>query len=194
MSAYFRDLLEVGGRNPYAEPNFLLSLADETIPRTGGGVDRPIAPMFRHSWLLMEWRPREEFGSPEDWPGEQAGAYPLRGSYTILQPFPNQHPDSKFLNSTVVRRMAWISKRHRHDNFLKRMQIFSNQQASEDQERQERIEDMLQDAFPSFTGPTSFAMNSTTRTAVQNKLEKLEDMERRGLLNQNRPLGLQIRN
>ncbi|MGH9534966.1 MAG: hypothetical protein ACRD2E_08915 [Terriglobales bacterium] len=189
MEAYQSDLLAIGGRNDHGEPVYRLQFGNDPIRRPGGVLERPTLGQFPHDWLLLEWLPAEEFGSFDDWAGGPLGDYPFRGRYHLLQPFPGQQLGSRFLNLSVARQMAWISREHRRDSMAKRRAAFAAERDATDKQRQALIADSLQDAFPSFTGPTSFASNPTTRTAVQHKLEKLEDMERRGLLNRPRPRG-----
>lgn len=194
MLAYAKDLLEVGGRNPYGEPTFILTRGCDPIQRAGGGLEHAdVAAQYRSAWVLLEWLPAEHFGSPFDWPGEAYGPYPERGRYVALQPFPNQRLDTLYLNSRIVRMMAWHSREHRRDSLSKRQRALRAASERADAERQNRMADMLQDAFPSFTGPTSFANNPTTRTAVQNKYERLAEMERRGELQHAWPRGQVMR-
>lgn len=190
MLAYERDLLEIGGRTPYGDPTFILIRGSDPIKRASGVLERSdAAHQFRDGWLLMEWLPPSEFGPESDWPGEQYGPYPHRGRYTLLQPFPRQRLDTLYLNSRVVRMMAWRSREHRRDSETKRRQAYRDSREQAERVRENHIADMLHDAFPSFTGPTSFANNPTTRTAVQSKLNTLEEMERRGGLQTPLPRG-----
>lgn len=189
MLAYSSPLKQIGGTNPYGEPVFLLT--NGPIRRTDGSLQYADGPIYKDCWGLVEWLPRTEFGLPAQWPGEEFGPFPIRGHYHLLQPFPCQRLESRFLNCEVVRRVAWISREHRHDSLRKRHEAFAEARQKEDTERERIIADCLQDAFPGFTGPTSFANNPTTRTAVQKKLELLEDAERRGQFNQRIPRGLQ---
>lgn len=194
MLAYARDLLEVGGLNPHGEPVFLLTRGFDGVKRRDGHIERlDVADQFRSAWILLEWQAPEEFGPESDWPGESYGPYPHRGRYVSLQPFPAQRLDTLYLNSRVVRMMAWRSREHRRDSLVKRRLAMRDHMERIDRARQDRIADNLQDAFPAFTGPTSFAHNPTTRTAVQNKLDLLEGMERRGELARARPRGSLIR-
>ena len=193
MGAYDSDLLAVGGRNPYGEPVFLLVRGAHPIKRKDGTVERPTLGRFAADWVLMEWLPREEFGAPEDWPGGPLGDFPWRGRYHMLQPFPGQELGSATLNPAVARRMAWISSNHRRDSLQARRAALAAHESEKDRIRQNRIADMLHDSFPAFTGPTSFANNPTTRTAVQNKLDLLEQMERDGKLKTQRPRGQVVR-
>lgn len=88
-------LTMVGGLNPYDEPNFKIVWGQtETIRAVDWHkyVDRLIA-FNDPSWLLMQWEPAENFGTPESWYVENydeatglslMGEYPYDGMYKIL--------------------------------------------------------------------------------------------------------------
>lgn len=178
-----RRLLEIGGRNPHDEPVFRLEWGSQPIRRAGGLWEVP-EPTW-HCWCLLEWLPPSEFGDPAEWPGEYFGPWPTRGRYVALQPFINDAGptalNSPALNVHVLARMAWIAREHRKDSLAKRKAAFAEYQRRQNAEKQRIVADRLQDAFPAFTGPTSFMHSPTTRTAVQRKLDLIEDRVRRGL-------------
>ncbi|MGH9436933.1 MAG: hypothetical protein ACRD22_03335 [Terriglobia bacterium] len=175
--------------NSYREPNFLLTRAQDGIWRRNHHHEI-LTGAYPTAWCLCEWLPRDDWGNPNDWPGEIYGRYPTEGRYNILQPFPNQRLDTLYLNSRVVRYIVWIAREHRHDNLATRVRALRDADARTDQDRENRIADMLHDAYPSFTGAASFANSPTTRTAVQNKLALLEAKEQRGELAQPRRRGM----
>ena len=105
----FQDrLTEVGGRNRYDQPNFLVvwgqSGQPECLYRAGGLWDNPDEPSFKGyrdllvgggtpSWCLLQWKDAIEFGTPEtfyvgnydDSSGLQTlGEYPYQGRYQLL--------------------------------------------------------------------------------------------------------------
>lgn len=178
-----RRLALIGGNNPHGEPVFRLAWGDQPIRRAGGTWE--VSEPTWHCWCLLEWLPSSEFGAPADWPGEFYGPWPARGRYVALQPFVGEEGPARLgtvsLNESVLARMAWIAREHRKDSVMKRKAAFAERRDRENAERQRIIADRLQDSFPAFTGPTSFMRSPTTRTAVQRKLDLIEERVRRGL-------------
>ena len=105
----FQDrLTEVGGRNKYDQPNFIVRWAQggqpECLYRSGGLWDNPDEPSFKGyrdllvgggtpSWMLMQWEDAVVYGSPEsfyvgnideDTGLQNLGEYPYAGRYRML--------------------------------------------------------------------------------------------------------------
>jgi hypothetical protein len=101
-------LTEIGGINPYDEPNFLLVWSqggdEKGLYRGGGSWDVEGMPSFRGyrdlligggtpSWALLQWHPAIHYGTPESYyvmnydaeTGLQdLGEYPYSGRYQLL--------------------------------------------------------------------------------------------------------------
>jgi len=103
-------LLKVGGKNPFGEPNWRLTLASGTLwmrpvgnpPNDMGWCRRYPPQRFPgdragiDGWILQEWQPAYIYGSQEEWyknhvPGRPelctAGPYPVEGDYELRFPF-----------------------------------------------------------------------------------------------------------
>lgn len=175
--AYHSDLRRVGGTNPYGENNFVLCRGNQAIRRWNGEWEM-VEPLTEN-WTLAQWQPRYEWGDPKLWPSELLGAYPQHGRYFAIQSF--ECPlDSPTLHMNIVMGMVWTILRHQHDSLAKREAALRAAKEGIAEARQKQTADMLQDAYPAFTGPTSFAHSPLTRTAVQRKIDILETQAKFG--------------
>lgn len=88
-------ITDIGGLNPYDEPNFKVAWGQtETIRTAGWSEYRDTLVMFNDaSWGLFEWQPAEVFGTPESWYVQNydeasglslMGEYPYDGMYKLL--------------------------------------------------------------------------------------------------------------
>lgn len=103
-------LLKIGGKNPFGEPNWRLTLASGTLWMRPSGNPPTEMGWFRRyppqrfpgdragidGWILQEWQPSYVYGSQEEWykhhvPGRpelcKAGEYPVEGDYELKFPF-----------------------------------------------------------------------------------------------------------
>jgi hypothetical protein len=103
-------LLKIGGKNPFGEPNWRLTLASGTLwlrpsgnpPTEMGWFRRYPKQRFKgdregiEGWILQEWNPAYIYGSQDEWykqhvPGRKdlplAGPYPVEGDYELRFPF-----------------------------------------------------------------------------------------------------------
>lgn len=169
-------LAALGGTNIYGEPRFILFWGQtRTIPTGFGSM---LHGQGVPAWFLAEWKPAEEWGTPETWDYDLLGPYPHRGQYDIIQPFYRSLGKGKVepmqLNRRTFDFIIPVVLRHAKDSFEKRMQTIIAQKAAEDRALEGRIADCLQDAYPSFTDATSFAGQTNKHTVVQQKIEQLE--------------------
>lgn len=88
-------LTDIGGLNPYDEPNFIVQWGQTFTHRTAGWNEyKDTLVMFNEAgWGLFEWRPPEHFGTPEGWYAtnyddasglQLLGEYPYEGKYLPL--------------------------------------------------------------------------------------------------------------
>lgn len=173
---YARLVTRLGGTNLYGEPNFILFWGQTHQPR-GINPSRLLGEN-RPCWNLAMWRSPEEWGSPEDWDYATLGEYPSRGAYDLIQPFYKSGAGkgivSMPLNYGMVEAMVSIIQRHKGDSLAKRKEAFQTEKDAKEKEQVRHIDAVIHDARPAFTGPASYHGQSTTKTALQRKVEELE--------------------
>lgn len=103
-------LLKIGGKTPFGEPNWRLTLASGTMWLRPAGNPPTEMGWFRRypgqrypgdregieGWILQEWQPACIYGSQDDWYKQhvagrpdlcRAGEYPVQGDYELKFPF-----------------------------------------------------------------------------------------------------------
>lgn len=175
---YVDRLTRAGGTNLYGEPNFILFWGQTHVPRAINpacllGENRPC-------WNLGMWRPPEDWGSPEDWDDQTLGAYPSQGAYDLLQPFyrsaatPGAGIEAMPISIGLIEAMISIIQAHKGDSFGKRKAAFQAQKDAQEKEQERHIDAVLADARPAFLDAASYRGQTSTRTALQKKIEELE--------------------
>lgn len=179
---HYQDALTLaGGRNPYGEPRFILQWG-ETPVRRRLCPDELIAHRKMRCWALCEWRPASDYPL-QSWP--EGLPYPASGRYEPVQVFRDGQEmvplDSDALNVNVLRMMV----RHIMESYTMRMaekyRAFAQMEQDRKDAQREKIADCLSASLPAFQGAASYARNHGTRTAVEKKIEQLENNLRRGL-------------
>lgn len=160
-----RWLLELGGTNPYGEPNFAI----------GWDADGRL-PYWPPCWCLLQWISGEDFGETERYP---------RGKYEIIQPMPAVKGE---LSHKILAALVGIIRQHEHDSIGKRRELLSLRRKQEENALQNRIADQIHDALPEHFGPTSFARQQVTTNEIQRRMEQIE---RNGVF-QRIPKGMRI--
>lgn len=179
-SEYADFLVRAGGTNLYGEPNFIIIWGQTYTQRNGDGLS-----LLGHgipAWMLCEWHPAEDYGSPGQWDYKLLGPYPHRGRYEILQPFYERiggKVEHMPLNFATLEFMLPIIQKHKHDSIEKRKALMVEQKEKKEKELEDRIADRLQDACPSFTDAVSFAGQGNKHSAVQQKVEEIENAWKR---------------
>lgn len=179
---YQRALAQAGGRNPYGEPRFRLQWGEELIRRRGV-PDELVAHRKMPCWVLCEWRPASDY-PPNAWP--EGLPYPSSGRYEIVQIFREESGapvpiDSDALNVRWLLMMVRLAMEHRLTGIAAHFRQFREMQQEEKRRQCDRIADVLHDSLPAFRDVASYARNHGTRTAVQKKMDQIEQNIKRGL-------------
>ncbi len=146
---------------------------------------------YRMHWTgdPMPGFPEHKFAAPIDcwallwWVDQDSERPGAGGGYAVLQAFYTQDSgvfvptmlETVGLNLKVVTMMAGEAEKHRHDFAKIRHRQLERQRATANEAISGRIADILQDAMPQFTGPTSFgAAQGALPTVVERKVEQIE--------------------
>ena len=168
-------ILRSGGTNPYGEPKFKIVWGETYVTRTGFG-DMRLIPI--PAWVLLQWKPAEEFGSPDFWDYEVLGAYPHRGMYYPMQPF-YERIDGKIVPMEMSRRAAefimYTVMAYQCDTPEKRLAVLKGMKEQDGKAMENRIADNLQDAVGSIAvDGISFAGQKNCRSYVQQMMDRIE--------------------
>lgn len=148
-------------------------------------------PRYRLHWIgdPMPDFPEHKFACPCDcwaliwWVDNDSEAPGSGGGYALLQAFYTQDCgvfvptmlDTVGLNQRVVVMMAGEAEKHRRDFARIRHAQLERERQRVNEALSSQIADVLQDAMPQFTGPTSFgASGGALPTVVERKVEQIE--------------------
>lgn len=163
---YQRELLLVGGSTLDGHARYRLHWTGEPMP----GLPNYKFASPIDCWALIWW-----VDTDSEHPG---GA----GGYAVLQAFWKQEDgqylptmlETQGLNLRVLTMMAAEAERHRHDFAALRHRLLLRQRARAGEAISGKIADILQDAAPQFTGPTSFSGKDALPTVVEKTVEQME--------------------
>lgn len=174
-------LKKFGGKNPFNEPTFILVWCESSVNRIG--VPPQMFGPYIKSWILCEWCPAEEFGSPLDWDDKlMQQPFPSRGLYFPLQIFKDRDGhtpaalDSEALNPEVLGRWLWNCINHKRDSLAKRLAVFNEEDEKKQKAELSRLADRLQDAFPAFgmADAVSFQGQQGAMCSLRSRMQEIE--------------------
>ncbi len=189
-----------GGTNPYGEPVFKLVWSECATARAGGYWARDGFQGYRDflvggkepCWLLMMWKPAQDFGSPARWYYQhrdeatglqELGGYPFHGQYVVLQRLVHYETSDGEMRAEILELSSFLV-----DVMLPAVRFW---QALNEEEKvaalrleaelaeNEVLEEMIEakaDCAPAFRGAAASYTNQGCRTSVIAK--KVEVMER----------------
>ena len=148
---YTRLLIQLGGTNPFREPNFIVFWGQTHQPR--GICPHLLLGKNRPCWNLAKWEPPETWGTPEDWDYRHMGAFPHEGAYNLIQPFykpgePGKGIIAMPLSYGMIEGMVNLIERHKGDSLAKRKEVFDAQKEAKEKDQDRQIDAMLHDARP----------------------------------------------
>ena len=170
----------VGGVNRFAEPNYRVVWGWNRLVKIhgewgDGRVETREEPKYLPGdrWHLEQWRPPEDYGTPEawhkagfEWKGPElvdtSGPYPHRGEYELCYTLSSDlGPEGHFvpLNAETVATLVWAVEKSRNFHMpLKQREAAIRQRIfRERQKRVEQLTEELIDAKPAFFDtPTNF--------------------------------------
>lgn len=187
-------LLSVGGINRFGGPMYRVVWGFDRIVKLHGawglhgdlGVQTREEPKYLPGdrWHLEQWRPPEDYGTPEEWrkAGEEwngpelvntAGEYPSRGEYELCFTLSsNGGPDGDYipLDAYTVTLLVWAVERSRAFHMPLKLREANIRQRLF-RERQQRVEllcEELVEAKPAFWDtPTSLPWGPKIHTKLQ---------------------------
>lgn len=194
-------LSEVGGLNRYDAPNFRLSWAQTETFRAGGLWASDDGPSFKGyrdllagdgnpHWMLQEWHPPEEYGTPAAWYFQNLdpetglqdlGEYPYQGRYETVLILAHKtlvNGELKIeripLSWVVVECMVPIIIESRKVSMLRRKLAFIERDEQEKAERLRKIEDALTGSTPSFGAKSRSAKYLDCNSEAQKRAAAIE--------------------
>jgi hypothetical protein len=198
------ELKRIGGENPYGDANFIVRWGqggqDECLYRAGGHWDVPGLPSYHGyrnllvgggtpSWMLMQWQPAVNFGTPESFyvagldeeSGLQTlGEYAYSGKYVLLYNMcwrdmqnGKMYVESMPLNSQILDLIVPIIVQAKDISFEKTKAALKEMKEKDDAADLAIIEDAMRDAALAFKGPTSYARQGCRTWHIDKKMEQM---------------------
>lgn len=184
---YRKTLADAGGVNQYGEPMFQLVWGSQPVPRKSGFPQMFVTPIeflaaYRDYWVLMKWKPPEEFGDPEDWP------FPTEyGCYFPMLQFQQEIDDEKgktkrvpamldsdMLNIPALQCYVWVVLNHERDSLAERVRVMKDEQARTKAAEDQRLIELIESGAPAFAGACSFTGQLNVNSVIKQKMEELE--------------------
>ena len=197
-------LREIGGVNRYDENNFIVRWGQggqsECLYRAGGHWHPEGQPSFKGyrdllvgggtpSWVLMQWKAPELFGTPESYYVAMCdeetnlsdlGEYPYFGRYTVLYNMcyraminGKMEIEAMPLNSFVLDAIVPIIMEAKDISYETTMAAMKGLKEQEDLADLNMIEDAMRDSKVAYKGPTSYARQGCRTHYLDKRVEQM---------------------
>lgn len=200
---WFQDkLTELGGVNPFDEPNFRVVWGQggqpEGLYKAGGHWPTEGFTGYRDlllgggtpSWLLLQWHPAIHFGTPESYyvsthdeetQLQDLGEYPHFGRYRVLYNMCYRGMvQGKFvveampLNCFVLDDVVPIIMEAKDISYEQTLTAMRELKEQEDRADVNMVEDAMRDAKMAFKGPVSYARQGCRTSIIDRKVEQMQ--------------------
>jgi hypothetical protein len=201
---FSEELRRIGGENPYGDPMYIVRWGmggeDECLYRAGGSWHVEGQPSFTGyrnlllgggtpSWMLMQWQPPINFGTPESFYVSMydeetglsdLGEFPYSGKYVLLYNMcwrdmqdGKMHIEGMPLNSQILDLIVPIIMQAGEISWERTKAALKDMQEKDDAADLTMIEDCMRDAQLAFKGPVSYARQGCRTSIIDKKMEQM---------------------
>lgn len=192
----FQDrLTEMFGVNYFNEPIYKIvwgQVGTRQYAALDGHYDEMLADN-QPCWCIQRWRAPECFGTPEMYYEFNAdpltglclmGEYPQFGTYETIQPLRTTYRDENQdfhievfpLDETILEIAIPLLLAAQEYSYLEVQAAQKAEQEQEDKEKVDMIADRLEEAHPSFYGPTSYGSRGFKTSVLDQKMNAISQM------------------